>query len=55
MSERKYLIELSQSEYLNLLQFIMKYGTGTGQGGSTYTALRISIADAQLKGAYDHA
>lgn len=53
MSEESlYVIELKQSDYLDLLRIVMKYGTGTGEGGSSNSSLRTALGNATTKGFY---
>lgn len=57
MSEQKprikyrYTIDVDELEYARLMQLVMKYGTGTGEGGSTPITLRIALADAKVRAA----
>jgi hypothetical protein len=44
----KYVITLQEHEYAKLMQLVMKYGTGTGEGISTPVDLRIALADAEV-------
>lgn len=43
----RYTIDLDELGYAELMQLVMKYGTG--EGGSTATTTRIALADAQVR------
>jgi hypothetical protein len=45
----RYTIDVNELDYARLMQLVMKFGTGTGEGGSTPTTLRIALADAQIR------
>ena len=45
MNEKVHIIELTDKELLSLLQLVMMYGTGTGEGVSTPVSLRLALAD----------
>lgn len=45
----RYTIDLNELEYACLMQIVMKYGTGTGEGGSSPVTLRIALADAKVR------
>jgi len=47
----KYTLVLQEHEYAKLMQLVMKYGTGTGEGISTPVDLRIALADAEVSAA----
>jgi hypothetical protein len=51
MSERRhhtYKIELEGPDFTALLQLVMRYGTGTGEGAGTAITLRQALARAQV-------
>lgn len=42
-----YTVEVTEKELLELMQLVMKYGTGTGYGdGSLSIGARVALADA---------
>jgi len=45
----RYTIDVDERGYAQLMQLVMKYGTGTGEGGSTSIDLRMAMADAQVR------
>ena len=45
----RYTIDVNERGYAQLMQLVMKYGTGTGLGGSTNIDLRIAMADATVR------
>jgi hypothetical protein len=40
----RYTIDVSELGYAELMKLVMRYGTGTGEGGSTSVDLRRDIA-----------
>lgn len=47
----RYTIDVDELGYAEIMQLVMKYGTGTGAGGSGGTAIttRLALAEAQIR------
>ena len=45
----RYAIDMGELEYATLMQIVMKYGTGAGEGVSTPVTLRIALAEAKVR------
>lgn len=45
----RYTIDVDALGYAQLMQLVMKYGTGTGHGVSTAVTTRIALAEAQIR------
>lgn len=45
----RYTIDVDELGYAQLMQLVMKYGSGTGHGGSTSVTTRIALAEAGIR------
>ncbi len=45
----RYTIDVDERGYAEIMQLVMKYGTGTGEGASTAITTRIALAEAKVR------
>lgn len=47
----RYTIDVDERGYAEIMQLVMKYGTGTGIDGSAHTAIttRVALAEAKVR------